>query len=1478
MMPRKNLYRHEFEHGSCGFGLIANLKNNPSHWLIKTSIQALNNLSHRGAVAADGVSGDGCGLLFKKPDAFLRKVANENNIALNKKYAVGLVFLNNDNKLANLAEEILTAELAKQGLDAIWFRDVPVNVDFLGEQALTTLPTIKQIFINADDKIDDNDFTRKLFIARRLADQQIKESDNTYYIASLSPHVVSYKALVTPNNLANFYQDLNDNDLVSNLCIFHQRFSTNTLPQWHLAQPFRYLAHNGEINTIRGNRNWANARAAKFKTPLLPDLKKLFPIVSHTDSDSCSLDNMLELLMMGGFDIFRALKILVPPAWQNVEHMDAQLRAFYEYYSMHMEPWGGPAGLVLTDGRYGVCNLDRNGLRPARWVLTDDDHFTLASEIGVYDYKPEQVIAKGRVAPGEMFAVDTQTGEILTPQKINDQLKKRNPYKKWLKESRLQLRSRFIDATEIENPMDSDTLTRYQKMFALTFDDKEQVLKTLAITGSEAVGSMGDDTPLAVLSQKIRSLYDYFRQLFAQVTNPPIDPLREKVVMTLQTRYGREQNIFSESAVLGKRIVTKSPVLSQSKFLDIISLDQEEFGHHYINLNYPTDVPLKDALLDVAQQAVDAVKKGKVMIVLSDRGIKEDKLPLHALLATGAVHHRLIEEGLRCDSNILVETATARDSHHFATLVGYGATAIYPYLAYETIDSMYRQGVLEKTKDYRKGIEKGLYKILSKMGISTISSYRGAQLFEIVGLSDEVVDLCFKGTTNRIQGTSFSALQKEQQVLAKQCWDNSAIIEKGGRYKYIQDGEYHAFNPDVIHALQTAVATNDHQQYQKFADLVNQRPATALRDLLQLKKSTKALPLENIESPASIQSTFVGAAMSLGALSPEAHEGLAVAMNELGGKSNSGEGGEDPARFGTTKMSKVKQVASGRFGVTPHYLVNAEMIQIKIAQGAKPGEGGQLLGHKVNRMIAKLRFSMPGVPLISPPPHHDIYSIEDLAQLIYDLKQVNPTALISVKLVSEAGVGTIAVGVAKAYADHIAISGHDGGTGASPLTSIHYAGSPWELGLAEAHYCLQANDLRDKVLLQVDGGLKTGLDVIKGAILGAELFGFGTTPLVALGCTYLRICQLNTCATGVATQHPLLRKQYFKGTSNKVKNYFQFLAQEVREWLAFLGIHSLKELIGRTDLLEILPGQGDKQTSLDLEPILASAGELKQKPRFGTNIYNAPADKGLLANRMLEETLTAIKSNSGGSFSYPVKNTDRTIGAKLSGEIARHHGATGLTNPLQLKLSGTSGQSLGAWNAAGLHIELRGDANDYVGKGMSGGEIIISPPAKSRFASNETSIIGNTCLYGATGGKLFAAGLAGERFAVRNSGAVAVVEGAGDHCCEYMTGGVVVILGETGLNFGAGMTGGIAFVLDVKKNFVDLYNHELIDIHRIQADAMEEEQNYLFTLISDFTQRTGSEWGKTIVNNFYDHLPSFWMIKPIAVELEQISDQLLLPA
>ncbi|MGV8733207.1 MAG: glutamate synthase large subunit [Pseudomonas asiatica] len=1471
---KTGLYHPEEFKDNCGFGLIAHMTGEPSHHLLQTAMQALTCMTHRGGINADGKTGDGCGLLMQKPDQFLRAVAQEHfAVELPKQYAVGMVFFNQDPVKAEAARANMDREILAAGLKLVGWRKVPIDTSVLGRLALERLPQIEQVFIGGEG-LSDQEFAIKLFSARRRS-SVANAHDADHYICSFSHKTIIYKGLMMPRDLAAFYPDLGDERLQTAICVFHQRFSTNTLPKWPLAQPFRFLAHNGEINTITGNRNWAMARRTKFANDLIPDLEELGPLVNRVGSDSSSMDNMLELMVTGGIDLFRGVRMLVPPAWQNVETMDADLRAFYEYNSMHMEPWDGPAGIVMTEGRHAVCLLDRNGLRPARWVTTKNGYITLASEIGVWDYKPEDVIAKGRVGPGQIFAVDTETGQILDTDAIDNRLKSRHPYKRWLRQHATRIQATLTDDQGVAS-YDADQLKQYMKMFQVTFEERDQVLRPLGEQGQEAVGSMGDDTPMAVLSQRVRSPYDFFRQQFAQVTNPPIDPLREAIVMSLEICLGAERNIFQESPEHASRVILSSPVISPAKWRSLMNLEREGFDRQLIDLNYEESVGLEAAIRNIADQAEEAVRAGKTQLVLSDRYIAPGKLPVHASLAVGAVHHRLTEQGLRCDSNILVETATARDPHHFAVLLGFGASAVYPYLAYEVLADLIRTGEVlgdldEVFKYYRKGISKGLLKILSKMGISTIASYRGAQLFEAIGLSEEVVGLSFKGVSSRIKGARFADLESDQKLLAAEAWSARKPIQQGGLLKFVHGGEYHAYNPDVVNTLQAAVQQGDYAKFKEYTTLVDQRPVSMIRDLLKVKVADQPLPLEQIEPLEAILKRFDSAGISLGALSPEAHEALAEAMNRLGARSNSGEGGEDPARYGTIKSSKIKQVATGRFGVTPEYLVNAEVLQIKVAQGAKPGEGGQLPGGKVNGLIAKLRYAVPGVTLISPPPHHDIYSIEDLAQLIYDLKQVNPQALVSVKLVAEAGVGTIAAGVAKAYADLITISGYDGGTGASPLTSIKYAGAPWELGLAETHQTLRGNDLRGKVRVQTDGGLKTGLDVIKAAILGAESFGFGTAPMIALGCKYLRICHLNNCATGVATQNDKLRKDHYIGTVDMVINFFTFVAEETREWLAKLGVRSLGELIGRTDLLDVLPGDTERQQYLDLTPLLGSSHIPADKPQFCEVDKNPPFDQGELAEKMVEMAMPAIRDQAGGEFSLDICNCDRSIGARVSGEIARLHGNQGMAAaPITFRFKGTAGQSFGVWNAGGLNLHLEGDANDYVGKGMTGGKVTIVPPAGSPFETQHSAIVGNTCLYGATGGRLFAAGTAGERFAVRNSGAHAVVEGTGDHCCEYMTGGFVCVLGKTGYNFGSGMTGGFAYVLDMDNTFVDKLNHELVEIQRISGEAMEAYRSHLARVLAEYVEETGSEWGRELSENLDDYVRRFWLVKPKAANLKQL--------
>lgn len=1470
-----NLYQPDVFKDNCGFGLIAHTHGEASHDLVQTAIHSLSCMTHRGGVAADGKTGDGCGLLIATPKVFFKKIASDNGFTLNEIFAVGTVFVNLDKALAQQSQDTLSEAIEAQGLLVAGWRDVPVDLSIVGDIARESLPGFKQILVNCPINMDEATFNRKLFVARRKAEIELKD-DPLFYVTSLTSQVVIYKGLVMPADLPAFFLDLQDERLASHIVVFHQRFSTNTLPRWPLAQPFRYLAHNGELNTIDGNRDWAVARTPKFVTDLIPELQQLQPLVNRVGSDSSSLDNMLEVLVSGGMDLFRALSILVPPAWQNVDTMDMDLRAFYEFYSQHMEAWDGPAGLVIQDGRYAVCMLDRNGLRPSRWVTTKNGYITVASEIGTWDYQPEDVIAKGRVGPGQMLVIDTETGNIMDTKAVGRQLKKAHPYRLWLRENAVRLRDdEQLEEKAYEQRETGENLLALQKMFHITNEERTEIIRPSAENGQEAVGSMGDDTPMAVLSKQVRHVADFFRQQFAQVTNPPIDPLREAIVMSLETCLGSEKNIFEPTPDHANRIVLSSPVLSSSKMMQLRSVTKPGFEIETIDLNYDESMALDDAIKHICEQAAQAVRAGKVLIVLSDRNIEKGKVPANAIMVTGAVHHHLINVGLRADANLIIETGLVRDSHQLAVLLGFGATAVYPYLAYNVIADLVDKGdllgdPLYAKNNFRKSLDKGLLKILSKMGISTVSSYRGAQLFEAVGLSEEVVELCFTGVESRISGATFEDLAIDQQILANNAFTKRVPLDQGGLLKFVFNKEYHAFNPDVIQALHKAVRTGDYDNYKEYASIVNSRPVATLRDLLQLDTS-KSISVDDVEPIEQILKRFDSAGMSLGALSPEAHEAIATAMNTIGGRSNSGEGGEDPTRYGTIRNSKIKQVASGRFGVTPAYLRSAEVMQIKIAQGAKPGEGGQLPGGKVNSLIARLRYSVPGVTLISPPPHHDIYSIEDLAQLIFDLKQVNPNALVSVKLVSRPGVGTIATGVAKAYADLITISGYDGGTAASPLSSIHYAGSPWELGLSEAHQSLRVNGLRHKVRVQTDGGLKTGLDVVKAAILGAESFGFGTTPMIAVGCKYLRICHLNNCPTGVATQKSELRDEHFIGEAEMLINFFRFVAQETREWLAALGVRSMEELVGRTDLLSVMSGTTNKQQHLNLAPLLFTHSKGDGKPQTCQVERNEPFDKGLLAEQMVIDMMDTIKSAKGGDFSYRIGNCDRSIGARISGEIAALHGNNGMASaPINLHLTGTAGQSLGVWNAGGLNIKLEGDANDYVGKGMAGGEIVIYPPKGSTFASQQTAIIGNTCLYGATSGHLYAAGTAGERFAVRNSGCFAVVEGTGDHCCEYMTGGVVTVLGKTGLNFGAGMTGGFAYVLDLDGDFFDRCNHELIDMHRISSEQTENHRINLMSIIKTHVAKTGSQWGQTILDDFEHYVRKFYLVKPKAANITSL--------
>ena len=1467
-MPK--LYKKDSFKDNCGFGLIANLQGRPSRKIVIDSIDALKSMTHRGGIGSDGKTGDGCGLMLNiNKDFFIKAIKDEQNINLLNRFAIGQLFYFED---FELVKSKIKKILNEEGLKLVTKRDVPINKDILGHIALDCIPNIYQIFIEANNNMSDEEFETALLQSRKFI-EEIHLNDEKLYFCSFSSKTIIYKGLMLPSDIKNFYIDLQSKRFTSSICVFHQRFSTNTSPRWYLAQPFRLLAHNGEINAIRGNRNWSRARSNNFETINLPKIQQFKQIVNETGSDSSALDNMLEILVSGGINILKSIRMIIPPAWQNAQLIDPDVRSFHEYNSMHMEPWDGPAGIVMSDGKWAICVLDRNGLRPARYQIDNLNNITIASETGVNPVHDENIKSKGRISPGGLLAINTENSEILSGEDVDNSLKNGATYRRWLKDNAIYIESSL---DKYEGPglkkISSEEFKISSKLFLLYKEERTSVIKPLAIDSQEGTGSMGDDTALAVMSKMHRQIYDYFRQQFAQVTNPPIDSLRESSVMSLETCFGPELNVFEESPEHAKRLVISSPVLSHKKLQSI--LINPYFKCDEIKLVYKKDDCLKSALKLLQKKAVDSIKKGNTIIHLDESLPDKNSIPINSLLAVGCVHQKLVELGLRSKANIIVTSSSARDTHQIACLIGFGATAVYPTLAYQTILDLTERNELkgsphENCARYRKGVNKGLLKIISKMGISTISSYRGSQLFEIIGLNSDVVDLCFTNTESRIGGKNLEALDKEIKALNDYARSNLSEINIGGLLKYVHGGEYHTYNPEIVKKLQEAVSTGSQETYNEYANLVDNRPPAMLRDLLQLKEvNKKDNTKSNLESIEKIIKRFDSAGMSLGSLSPKAHETLAEAMNTLGARSNSGEGGEGKHRYGTLKMSKIKQVASGRFGVTPHYLVNAEVLQIKIAQGAKPGEGGQLPGGKVNKLIAELRYSTPGITLISPPPHHDIYSIEDLAQLIYDLKQVNPKALVSVKLVSEPGVGTIAVGVAKAYADLITISGHDGGTGASPLTSIRYAGSPWELGLAESHQSLRDAGLRHKVRLQTDGGMKTGLDVIKAAILGAESFGFGTGPMISMGCKYLRICHLNNCATGVATQRKDLIDQHFIGEKEKVINYFKFIANDVREHLRKIGVNKLKDIIGQTQFLKQVTDIEDQLKSINLSGLLEK-DELNKESYFCTVERNSPWDKGNLSQKIIKQSKNIIDEDKKGTLNFNISNTDRSIGARISGYIAEKFGEEGLSKKLSLKFNGSAGQSFGCWNANNLHLILNGDANDYVGKGMNGGRIIIKNNAE--YASNRTSVLaGNTCLYGATGGELFISGSVGERFAVRNSGASAVIEGAGDHCCEYMTGGHVTVLGPVGLNFGAGMTGGFAYVLDEDRTFFDKCNRGLVNLERISMEEMQPHRKFLKEILRKHYKYTKSSRAKLIIDDFERYEPYFWLVIPAAVNIQDL--------
>jgi len=1484
--PQKvGLYDPALEHGACGVGFVARPTAQPSRDIVEMALQAVVNLAHRGALDADAKTGDGAGILVQVPRRFFAREAEKMGLRLERpqELAVGMVFLPREEGRAALARRILEARLQGLGLRPLGWRRVPLDTSVLGDKALSTCPQIEQVLVVPARPMDGEAYERALYLARKEAEADLRrEGLDDCYIPSLSHRRLVYKGLLVAKQLRGLYLDLQDPLFESALAIFHQRYSTNTFPTWPLSQPMRMLAHNGEINTLMGNQNWMRAREPELHSRTWgEDIEALKPIIVPGGSDSAMLDNVLEALVLSGRDILHAMLMLVPEAWERMPDLDPAWRDFYEYHACLMEPWDGPAALAFTDGlKVGAC-LDRNGLRPLRYKIAADGLVVAGSEVGIVDVEEERVVEKGRLGPGEMIVVDTAQGRILKKEEVMAQLVGRRPYGEWLRAHLVRLREPPPTDGRHREGLEGADLGQLQTAFACTNEDVRMILKTMASQGHDPVFSMGDDTPLAVLSQLHRPLPFYFKQRFAQVTNPPIDPLREELVMSLDCYLGPRGSIFEETPEHARLVHLQSPLLSAGAMEALQRL--EGFPCRRISVLFPVaEGPegLERALERICQEASQAVDEGCAILVLTDRGVDAQHAAVPMLLAVAAVHHHLIREGKRMKTDLVVETGAAWDVHHFALLLGYGANGIYPYLALATLRSFLEErdlreaDVEELLANFRQAVERGLLKIMSKMGISALRSYRGAQIFEVIGLAQEVVDRYFTGTPARLGGIGLREIGEDVLYWhhqAFQVYPQTRRLPDIGYVRFRREGEYHGFNPQVVTALQEAVQSGDYEAYKEFSRLVREGPPRTLRDLLEIQSDRPPVPLEEVEPASEIVKRFVTAAMSLGALSPEAHKTIAMAMNRLGGRSNTGEGGEDrrwyrPQPGGDRADSKIKQVASGRFGVTTEYLAMGEELEIKMAQGSKPGEGGQLPGHKVNEFIATVRHAIPGIPLISPPPHHDIYSIEDLAQLIYDLKQANPCARVGVKLVAESGVGTIAAGVAKAYADYILISGAEGGTGASPLSSIKNAGCPWELGLAETQQVLIINGLRGRVRLRTDGGLKTGWDVVKAALLGADEYGFGTAAMVAIGCDMARQCHLNTCPTGIATQRRDLIEKRYRGRVEWLVNYFTFVAEEVREILAAMGYRRLEEIIGRVDLLvpRELP-EGHRGRTLTLEAVLADVDPGRVMPRRCVQPRN-DRPHPCADDKIWEQVRPALEEGRPVRVETTIRNSDLTAGARIAGEIAKRYGLEGLPEgTVEIVYRGTAGQSFGAWCMNGMRLVLEGEANDYVGKGMSGGEIIVRPPPHAPFSWRDNVIVGNTVLYGATGGKLFVAGRAGERFAVRNSGAIAVVEGTGDHCCEYMTQGIVVVLGRTGRNFGAGMSWGTAFVLDEDGTFPRRYNPELITIERLER---REDEELLRSLIEEHAHKTGSPWARHILDHWPQFRPKFWKVVPLSVPMD----------
>jgi len=1493
---KNSLYSPEFEHDACGVGFVADIGGNRSHKILEQALRSVINLTHRGAVDADAKTGDGAGVLTQIPARLFTKEVQKLGAHLNgpEELGVGMIFLPRKDLAAQKSCRVIIEETIQQrGLVFLGWRKVPVSAEELGDKARETRPEIEQVLIGRPAGMDGEKFERSLYLARKVIEGKAQGKGlDDLYIPSFSHRILVHKALVVAPQLARFYLDLKNSDFDTSLCVLHQRYSTNTFPTWPLAQPVRMLGHNGEINTLKGNRNWMRAREAEMGSEIWgKEIEQLKPVLTEGGSDSTSLDNALELLTLSGRSVLHSMMMLIPEAYQRMPHMDPQLRSVYEYLSCISEPWDGPAAVAFSDGVTVGAVLDRNGLRPARYKITRGGVIIMASEVGVLEIPDSEIVEKGRLGPGQMIAVDTARGKLLKNDEIKKEVARRKPYGQWLKDNLLRVDSLGLNQGETSSTMEAVELLRHQKAFGYAEEELEVIILPMVTTAKEPVGSMGDDTPLSVLSKRPRLLYTYFKQLFAQVTNPPIDSLREELVMSLNTALGHRRDLLEETPEHARLIKFSSPILSQQEIEWLKSLpgsatDGREGQLTLSSVVLPALFPaaegasgLEAALEGVCKAAVQAIDEGRSILIISDRGVSSTHAPIPMLLAVGAVHHHLIRQGKRMRASIVAETGEAREEHHFACLLGYGASMVHPYVTFETIIHLLSNGskngkdtgltgidTKQALQNYKKAIEHGVLKIMSKMGISTLSSYRGAQIFEAVGINRAVIDAYFAGTPSRIEGAGLEDITQEVLRLHEAAFGVAQPrLQQEGFYRYRKSGEYHAFNPDVFKSLHKMIKSGAPRDYQTYAKAADEHPPTSIRDLLKFKHGSP-VPIEEVEPVKNILRHFTTGSMSHGALGREAHETIAIGMNRLKGKSGSGEGGEDPARYhrkpnGDWGNSAIKQVASARFGVTPEYLASAVELEIKMAQGSKPGEGGQLPGHKVSVEIARIRHSVPGVALISPPPHHDIYSIEDLAQLIYDLKQSNPRAKVAVKLVAEAGVGTIAAGVAKAYADVIQISGHDGGTGASPVGSIKNAGIPWELGLAETQQVLLMNDLRERVVLRTDGGFKTARDVVVAAMLGAEEYGFGSAPMVAIGCVMARQCHLNTCPVGIATQKPELRAK-FTGTPEMVVNFFTLLAQDVRRILAELGFRKLEEIIGRVDLLEQRPVEDpSKALKLDLSPILYPVDPTWTRPRFHTWKRNDRKERPLDAT-ILKDAKEALDGAGPVELFYKIRNVNRAVGTRVAGELARRNGDSGLPpGTIRCHFEGTAGQSFGAFCIRGLRLYLNGEANDYVGKGMGGGEIVIRPGVGAKFQSHENVIIGNTVMYGATGGFLYAAGVAGERFCVRNSGAIAVIEGVGDHGCEYMTGGVVAVLGETGRNFGAGMTGGLAYVMDEEQDFELKYNPQVVGLARVEVT---EDIELLRNLIKSHLEFTKSKRAQAILDRWGHYLPLFWKVEPLS--------------